>query len=61
MKVYSLVVVLSNSEDQVPVISLFEIVGNADKLVPEQTAATESNVGVTFGVTVIVNAAVVAH
>ena len=53
MKVYSVVVVLSNSGDQVPVIELLEVVGNAVNLAPEQIAETELNVGVTFGVTVI--------
>ena len=46
--------------DQVPVIgvALLEVVGNADKLAPEQIVATCVNVGVTFGVTVIVIVAV---
>ena len=61
MKVYSVVASLSNSGDQVPVIELVEVVGNAVKLAPEQTAATEVNVGVTFGLTVIVNVVAVAH
>jgi hypothetical protein len=40
--------------DQVPVIELFEVVGNAANVAPEQIAATCVNVGVTFGFTVIV-------
>ena len=40
---------------------LVEVVGNADKVAPEQIGATALNVGVTFGLTVIVNVAVVAH
>ena len=40
---------------------LLEEVGNADKVAPEQIAATGLNVGVTFGVTVIVKVVVVAH
>lgn len=36
-------------------IPLFEVIGNADKLPSEQIAATGLNVGVTFGLTVIVN------
>jgi uncharacterized membrane protein (DUF485 family) len=47
--------------DHVPVIPLFDVVGNADKLTPEQIDDTCVNVGVVFGVTVIVMAAVVAH
>ena len=56
-----MVAVLSKAGDQVPVIPLFEVVGNAVKLAPEQIDATCVNVGVVFGVTVIVMAAVVAH
>jgi hypothetical protein len=55
------VAVLFNAGDQVPVIPLLEVVGNADKVAPEQIGATAVNVGVTFGFTVIVNVAVVAH
>ncbi len=40
---------------------LFDVIGNADKLAPEQIGATAVNVGVTVGVTVIVTVAVVAH
>ena len=61
VKVYVVVAVLSKAGDQVPVIPLFEVVGNADKLAPEQIAATCVNVGVVFGVTVIVIFAIVAH
>ena len=39
----------------------FDVVGNADKVAPEQTGATAVNVGVMFGLTVIVSVAVVAH
>jgi hypothetical protein len=38
-----------------------EIVGSADKLAPEQIAATGLKVGVIFGFTVIVKVVVVAH
>ena len=58
---YVVVAELSKAGDQVPVIPLFEVVGKAAKLAPEQTAATCVNVGVVFGVTVIVIVAVVAH
>jgi hypothetical protein len=34
------VVVLSKAGDHVPVIPLFEVVGNADKTHPEQNVAT---------------------
>ena len=47
--------------DQVPVMPLSDVVGNADKDPPEQIAATGPNVGVMFGLTVMVNVAVVAH
>ena len=55
------VVVLSKAGDQVPVIPLVEVVGNADKVAPEQIGATALNVGVIFGLTVIVSVVVVAH
>jgi hypothetical protein len=40
--------------DQVPVIPLFEVVGNAAIVVPEQIGVTCVNVGVTIGFTVTV-------
>ena len=46
---------------QVPVMPLLEVVGRADKVAPEQIGATAVNVGVMFGLTEIVNVAVVAH
>ena len=48
---------------QVPVIgvALVEEVGKAVKVAPEQMGATAANVGVTFGFTVMVKVAVVAH
>ena len=36
---------------QVPVMPLFEVVGNADKVAPEQIEATAVNVGVMLGLT----------
>ena len=45
---------LTNPGDQVPVTPLFDVVGNADKVAPEQIEATCVNVGVVFGFTVIV-------
>ena len=47
--------------DQVPVMPLLDVVGNADKVAPEQMGATAVNVGVIFGLTVIVSVVVVAH
>ena len=61
VKVYVVVAVLSKVGDQVPVIPLLEVVGNADKIAPEQIELTCVNVGVAFGVTEIVIFAIVAH
>ena len=47
--------------DHEPVIPLFDVVGNADKVAPEHIGATALKVGVTFGLTVIVNVDIVAH
>ena len=47
--------------DHVPVIPLFDVVDNAASVVPEQIGATGVNVGVMFGLTVIVSVVVVAH
>ena len=55
------VTVLFKAGAQVPVIPLLEVVGNGDKVPPEQIGATALNVGVMFGLTVIVNVVVVAH
>ena len=44
-----------------PVMPLLEVEGSGDKIAPEQTGATAVNVGVTFGLTVIVNVVVIAH
>jgi hypothetical protein len=46
---------------QVPVIPLLDVVGSGDKVAPEHIGATAVNVGVMFGLTVIVIVAVVAH
>ena len=40
---------------------LLEVVGKAVRVAPEQIGATALNVGVIFGLTVIVNVVVVAH
>ena len=49
VKVYVVVAVLFSAGNHVPVMPLFEVVGNADNVAPEQIAATWVNVGVTFG------------
>ena len=54
VKVYSVVAVLSNAGDHVPVMLLFDVVGRAVNAAPEQIAATCVNVGVTIGLTVTV-------
>jgi len=61
VNVYVVVAVLFNAGAQVPVIPLFDVVGNAVKISPEQIAATGVNVGVILGFTVMVNVVVVAH
>jgi Flp pilus assembly pilin Flp len=40
---------------------LLEVVGSGASVAPEHIGATAVNVGVIFGLTVIVNVAVVAH
>jgi len=52
---------LSKAGAHVPVMPLVEVVGNAVSVAPEQIGATALNVGVIFGLTVIVNVVVVAH
>ena len=52
---------LSNAGDQIPVIPLLEVVGNAVSVAPEQIGVTAVNVGVVLLLTVIVNVVVVAH
>ena len=54
-------VVWLNAGDQLPVIPLSEVVGNAGIDAPAQYSVTMSNVGVTIGFTVMVTVAVVAH
>ncbi len=52
---------LFSAGDQVPVIPLFEVVGSAVKVAPEQMGATAVKVGVTCALTVMVKVVVVAH
>ena len=61
VNVYVVVAVLFSAGAHVPVMPLLEVVGRADKVAPEQIGATAENVGVTFGLTVMVNVVVVAH
>ena len=56
-----MVAVLLSAGDQEPVIPFVDVVGNADRVAPEHIGATALKVGVTFGFTVIVKVAVVAH
>ena len=44
-----------------PVIPLFDVVGKAVSVAPEHIGVTALNVGVMFGLTVIVSVADVAH
>ena len=53
--------VLLIAGDQDPVYPLFEVVGKALIVAPEQKGPTGSNEGVELGVIVIVNVVVVAH
>jgi hypothetical protein len=55
------VAVLFRAGAQVPVILFIDVVGSGESIVPEQTGATAANVGVTIGLTIIVNVVVVAH
>jgi hypothetical protein len=55
------VAVLFSAGDHVPVIPLFEVVGNAANVAPEHIGATAVKVGVTCGLTVMVKVVVVAH
>ena len=61
VKVYVVVAVLFIAGDHVPTILLFDVVGNALKLPPEQIAATCVNVGVVSGFTVMVIVVLIAH
>ena len=56
-----MVVALFQAGAQVPLIPLVEVLTNGDVAVPAHTGATCVNVGVTFGLTVMVILAVVAH
>ena len=56
-----MVAVLLSAGAQAPVIPLLDVVGNGFNVPPEQIGATVLNVGVMFGLTVMVNVVVVAH
>jgi hypothetical protein len=56
------VAVLFNAGDQVPLIPLLEVVGNAVKVAPEHIGAIVEKIGVVFELfTVMVKVVVVAH
>jgi hypothetical protein len=61
VNVYVVVAVLLSAGAHVPVIPLVEVVGSGESVAPEHISATGANAGVTFGLTVIVSVAVVAH
>ena len=61
MNVYVVVTVLFSAGVHTPLIPFVEVVGNGDNTTPEQIAATGLNIGVTVGLTVIVNVVVIAH
>src|SRR5450631_1366663 len=61
VKVYVVVAVLFSAGAQVPVMPLSDVVGSGARTAPEHIAATAAKVGVTFGFTVMVSVAVVAH
>ena len=61
VKVYKVVAELFKAGDQVPVMPLLDVVGKETNVEPEQIGATCVNNGVTFGLTVMVMVAVVAH
>ena len=50
-----------NAGAQPPVMPLVEVVGKAVSVAPEHIGATAMNVGIMFGLTVMVNVVVVAH
>ena len=54
-------VVLSSAGDQVPVMPLFDVVGNGASVAPAHIGATALNAGVVLELTVIVSVVVVAH
>ena len=61
MKVYVVVAVLLIAGVHAPVMPLVDVVANAGIEAPLQNGPTATNVGVTFGLIVIVSVVVVAH
>ena len=55
------VAVLFKFGDQVPVMLLSDFLGKGASVAPEQMGATAGNVGVIFGLTVIVKVVGLAH
>ena len=56
-----MVLVLFKAGDHVPVTPLFDVVGKALSVPPEQIAATCVKMGVVIGFTVMISVCVVAH
>ena len=52
---------MSRAGDQLPVMPLLDMAGNAARVAPAHVGATAVNVGVVLLLTVIVKVAVVAH
>jgi hypothetical protein len=61
VNVYVVVAVLSSAGVHVPVIPLLDVVGSVERAAPVQIGTTAVNVGVTLGLTVMVNVVEVAH
>ena len=61
VNVYVVVAALFSAGAHVPVIPLLDVVGSAVSVAPAHIGATAVNVGVMFGLTVIINVVVVAH
>ena len=53
VKVYSVVAVLFNGGDQVPLMLLLDCIGKDESVSPSQTGATAVNVGIVSGFTVM--------
>ena len=52
---------LTSAGLHVPVMLLFDVVGNVGAVAPEQMGATKSNIGVMFGLTVTSKVVDTAH
>ena len=56
-----MVAMLFSAGDQVPVMPLVEVVGNAANVAPEHIGATAAKAGIVLGYTVMVSVVVTAH